>query len=36
MTQEDYQDTVPACRDGVRKAKALLELNVERDGKGTW
>lgn len=36
VTQEGYQDTVPACRDGVRKAKALLELNVERDGKGIW
>jgi len=31
-----YKDTVPACRNGVRKAKALLELNRERDGKETW
>lgn len=29
------QDIVPARRDGVKKAKALLELNLERDGKGT-
>lgn len=36
MIWEDDQDTVPACRDGVRKAKTLLELNLEKDGKGTW
>ncbi|KAK4811101.1 hypothetical protein QYF61_016387 [Mycteria americana] len=28
------EDTVEACRDGVRKAKAHMELKVERDVKG--
>lgn len=36
LTQENCQDTVPVLRDGLRKAKALLELNLERGGKKTW
>lgn len=35
MTQEDYQDVVPVCRDGTRKAKAFLEFNLENIGKKT-
>ena len=34
VTQEEYRDTVQLCRDGVRKAKAHLELNLARDVKG--
>ena len=33
VTWEEYRDTVRACRDLVRKAKAQLELNVVRDVK---
>ena len=33
VTQEEYRDTVQLCRDGVRKAKAHLELNLARDVK---
>lgn len=34
MTQEENRDTVQACRDGVWKAKAHLELNLMSDMKG--
>lgn len=34
MTQEECRDTVQVCRDGVRKAKAHLELKLARDVKG--
>ncbi|KAK4818023.1 hypothetical protein QYF61_004147 [Mycteria americana] len=30
---EEYRDTARLCRDGVRKAKAQLELNLARDTK---
>ncbi|KAJ7396532.1 hypothetical protein BTVI_144293 [Pitangus sulphuratus] len=31
MTWEEYRDEVQLCRDGVRKAKAKLKLNLARD-----
>ena len=31
---EEYRETVRAARDQVRKAKALIELNLARDIKG--
>ncbi|GAB0176697.1 mitochondrial enolase superfamily member 1 [Grus japonensis] len=31
---EEYRETVRAARDQVRKAKALIELNLARDVKG--
>lgn len=34
VTQEEYRDTVQLCRDGAKKAKAHLELNLARDVKG--
>lgn len=34
MTEQQYGDAVQAYRDGVRKANAYLELNLERDVKG--
>lgn len=34
MTQEEYRNAVQSCRDGVRKAKANVELNLERYEKG--
>jgi len=30
---EEYKDAARLCRDGVRKAKAQLELNLARDAK---
>ena len=30
---EEYRDAARLCRDGVRKAKAQLELNLARDVK---
>ncbi|KFP18135.1 hypothetical protein Z169_02708, partial [Egretta garzetta] len=30
---EEYRDTARLCRDGVRKAKVQLELNLARDAK---
>ncbi|KAK4816288.1 hypothetical protein QYF61_014586 [Mycteria americana] len=33
VTWEEYRDTARLCRDGVRKAKAQLELNLARDAK---
>ena len=35
MTWEEYRGTLQACRDGVRKTKAHLGLNVVRDIKGS-
>ncbi|KAK4818026.1 hypothetical protein QYF61_004150 [Mycteria americana] len=32
-TWEEYRDTAQMCRDGVRKAKVQLELNLARDAK---
>lgn len=28
---EESKDAAPVCRDGIRKAKAKLELNLARD-----
>lgn len=36
VTQQDYQGTVTTCSDGVGKTKALLGLDLEKDGKGAW
>ncbi|KAK4822139.1 hypothetical protein QYF61_010262 [Mycteria americana] len=33
VSWEQYRDTAWLCRDGVRKAKAWLELNLARDAK---
>ncbi|KFU97058.1 hypothetical protein N339_06908, partial [Pterocles gutturalis] len=33
VSWEEYRDTAWLCRDGVRKAKAQLELNMARDAK---
>ncbi|KAK4821784.1 hypothetical protein QYF61_002200 [Mycteria americana] len=33
VSWEEYRDSVWLCRDGVRKAKAWLELNLARDTK---
>lgn len=33
MTQEEYGIAVQLCRDGVRKAKTHLELNLVRKVK---
>jgi len=33
VTQEEYRDAARLCRDGDRKAKAQLELNLARDAK---
>jgi len=30
---EEYKEAAQLCRDGVRKAKAQLELNLARDAK---
>ena len=32
-TTEEYKEPAWLCRDGVRKAKAQLELNLARDAK---
>ncbi|KAK4805788.1 hypothetical protein QYF61_000394 [Mycteria americana] len=34
LTQGEYKDTVRVCRNGVKKAKAHLELNMARDVNG--
>lgn len=34
MSQEEYRDTVQLCRNGDRKAKAHLDLNLAWDVKG--
>jgi len=34
QTQEEYRDVVQVCRDGVKKDKAHLELNLSRYVKG--
>ena len=33
VTWEEYRDAARLCRDGVRKAKAQLELDLARDTK---
>jgi len=33
MSWEEYRDTALLCREGIRKAKAQLELNLARDAK---
>ena len=33
VSWEEYKEAAKLCRDGVRKAKALLELNLARDAK---
>ncbi|KAK4810519.1 LOW QUALITY PROTEIN: hypothetical protein QYF61_004482, partial [Mycteria americana] len=33
VSWEEYRDTAWMCRDGIRKAKAQLELNMARDEK---
>ncbi|KAK4806906.1 hypothetical protein QYF61_012627 [Mycteria americana] len=33
VSWEEYRDAARLCRDGVRKAKAQLELNLARDAK---
>lgn len=35
VTQDEYRAPVQSCRDGVRKPKVGLELNLERDVKGS-
>ena len=30
---EEYRDAVQMCRDGIRKAKAQMEMNSARDAK---
>jgi len=31
MTSEEYRDTIWKCRDGVRKAKVQIKLNLAKD-----
>jgi len=33
VSREDYRDAARLCRDGVRKAKAQLELTLARGAK---
>ena len=33
VSWEEYRDAAQLCRDGVKKAKAQLELNWARDAK---
>ena len=33
MSQEEYRHVARLCRNGVRKAKVRLELNLARDAK---
>ncbi|KAK4825509.1 hypothetical protein QYF61_000022 [Mycteria americana] len=33
VSWEEYRDAAPLCRDGIRKAKAQLELNLAGDAK---
>lgn len=35
MAWEEYRDTLQVCRDGVRKTKVFLGLNLVRDIKGS-
>ena len=35
VSQEEYRDAAWLCRDGVRKAKVQLELNLARDAKNS-
>lgn len=34
MTRQQYGDAVQAFMEGIRKAKALVKLNLERDVEG--
>lgn len=33
VSWEEYRDAVQMCRDGIRKDRAQLELNLSRDAK---
>jgi len=33
VSWEEYRDAAQLCRDGIRKAKVWLELNLARDAK---
>ena len=33
VSWEEHRDTARLCRDGVRRAKVWLELNVARDAR---
>jgi len=33
VTWEQYRDAIWTCRDGIRKAKAQMELNLVRDAE---
>jgi len=33
VSWEEYRDTAQLCRDGIRKAKVQLELNLAKDAK---
>ena len=33
MSWEEYRDAARLCRDGVRRARAWLELNLARDAQ---
>ena len=33
VSWEEYRDVAQLCRDGVRKSKVQLELNLARDAK---
>jgi len=33
VTSEEYRDAVQTCRDGIRKAKAQMKLNLVKDIK---
>jgi len=35
LSWEEYRDAAQLCRDGVRKGKAQLELNLARDAKNS-
>jgi len=32
-TWEEYRDAVWTCRDGIRKAKLQMEMNLAKDAK---
>jgi len=33
ITWEEYRDGIQICREGIRKAKVQMELNLEKDVK---
>jgi len=33
VSWEEYRDTAQSCRDGIRRTKAQLQLNLARDAK---